>query len=416
MERLSSPEQLDQVMRVTSPRGWLALAAVALLLATGVVWGFFGTIPTKVAGQGILIKRGGVFEVVAVASGQLSSITVNVGDQVKRGQVVATISQPELADNIAAAKSQLRDLENQNRIVEKQGGEQLLLDLKALVREKANTLKTMGIRKKWIKSLEDRVAKEKTLLDKGLIGSESLLSGQDQLNQALSDQKNDENKVVALEAQVEDKRRQHIQEVAQSRQNLDQARDRLADLEDSSRLQSKIVSQADGRVLEVKLDQGRMIKAGQALLELEGTGSESAKLVAVGYFPPGDGKTISQGVKAQVLPGTVKAEEYGYMEGRVKAVSEFPATTQGMMRVLNNQELVQSLSQAGPPIEAEIELEPDAKTPSGYAWSSAQGPPVKVTSGTLAQVTVITREQAPISLVLPMLRKYLLGVGAGEPK
>ena len=33
LERLSSPEQLDQLMQVTSPKGWLALAGLGALLA-----------------------------------------------------------------------------------------------------------------------------------------------------------------------------------------------------------------------------------------------------------------------------------------------------------------------------------------------------------------------------------------------
>ena len=413
LERLSSPEQLDQVMRVTGSRSWLILAAVALLLIATLVWGFYGSIPSKAAGQGLLIKRGGLFEVVSVYSGQVAEVTVKVGDAVKQGQTVALISQPELDDQITQATAQLNDLENQHQIITVQGATQLTLELKALAREKANTEQTMATRRKWIESLRNRVAKEESLLKKGMIGSETLLEAQDRLNRALSDQKDDENKMAALEAQVEEKKQTQAQDVAQSRQSLDDAREKLTGLKDSKRLQSKVVCQQAGKVLEIKLDSGQMIKRGQALLEMEGLDAETAKLTAIGFFPPGDGKTITVGMKAQVLPETVKAEEYGFMEGRVKTASEFPATEQGMMRLLNNEELVKSLSRSGPPIQVEIELKADDKTPTGYAWSSAQGPPVKVTSGTVCQVTVITREQTPASLALPMFRKYVLGVGSG---
>jgi HlyD family secretion protein len=59
LERLSSPEQLDQLMQVTTPKGWLALIALAGLLVTAVILGFVGSIPVTVTGQCILLDGGG---------------------------------------------------------------------------------------------------------------------------------------------------------------------------------------------------------------------------------------------------------------------------------------------------------------------------------------------------------------------
>ncbi|HEX8363287.1 MAG TPA: hypothetical protein VF613_24420, partial [Longimicrobium sp.] len=89
LDRLSSPEQLDQVMRVTRPGGWIALAAIGALLLTALVWGIAGTISDKVSGQGILVKSGGVLEVVATTPGRVTDVSVSPGDEVTAGQVVA---------------------------------------------------------------------------------------------------------------------------------------------------------------------------------------------------------------------------------------------------------------------------------------------------------------------------------------
>lgn len=48
IDRVNSPEQLNEYIRVTSPGIWLILAAVVVLLVGVVVWGIFGTIETKV--------------------------------------------------------------------------------------------------------------------------------------------------------------------------------------------------------------------------------------------------------------------------------------------------------------------------------------------------------------------------------
>lgn len=52
LERLSSPEQLDERMQVVSPRGWLALAALGALLLAVVLWGCLGRIAVEVHARG----------------------------------------------------------------------------------------------------------------------------------------------------------------------------------------------------------------------------------------------------------------------------------------------------------------------------------------------------------------------------
>ena len=64
LERLRSPEQLDQLMHVTSSKAWLILLSLMLFVAGSVAWGFFGRVATRVGGEGILIKSGGVLDVV----------------------------------------------------------------------------------------------------------------------------------------------------------------------------------------------------------------------------------------------------------------------------------------------------------------------------------------------------------------
>ena len=50
MDKMSSPDELDRLMRVTHPKGWLALVAAT------VVWGVFGSVPIEVGGdKGVLL-------------------------------------------------------------------------------------------------------------------------------------------------------------------------------------------------------------------------------------------------------------------------------------------------------------------------------------------------------------------------
>ena len=49
VDRMSSPEQLNDYIKVTNPGVWMALAAIVILLVGVCVWGVFGTLETKLS-------------------------------------------------------------------------------------------------------------------------------------------------------------------------------------------------------------------------------------------------------------------------------------------------------------------------------------------------------------------------------
>lgn len=48
LQRVSSPEELNEYIRVTNPGIWLTLAAVIILLTGFIVWGVVGSLETRV--------------------------------------------------------------------------------------------------------------------------------------------------------------------------------------------------------------------------------------------------------------------------------------------------------------------------------------------------------------------------------
>ena len=107
LERLSSPEQLDVMLKVTNPMGWLALGALGLLLAAALAWSFLGRIPTKIPGRGLLVRGSGMKEIFAPRAGLVFDMRVKVGDKVEPGQVVATMRYGELESSMRAATAVL---------------------------------------------------------------------------------------------------------------------------------------------------------------------------------------------------------------------------------------------------------------------------------------------------------------------
>ena len=48
IDRVNSPEQLNEYIRVANPGVWLVLSAVVFLLIGVIIWGVFGTVETRI--------------------------------------------------------------------------------------------------------------------------------------------------------------------------------------------------------------------------------------------------------------------------------------------------------------------------------------------------------------------------------
>ena len=105
VDKISSPEQLTEYLKVTSPRMWIILAAVIMVLAAVVVWGFLGRMETVkevrvivTAGRARIVtldsselKRGMLLRI----DGQEFTIDGTVSDEFDRPVSLATVTLPD---------------------------------------------------------------------------------------------------------------------------------------------------------------------------------------------------------------------------------------------------------------------------------------------------------------------------------
>lgn len=404
LERLSSPEQLDQLMRVTDPRGWLALGALGALILAAVSWGFLGSIPTEALGEGILIRQGGVSTVVAIAEGQVEEVLVQVGDAIAKGQPVARIRQDVLSRQIKDSVARIEYLEQEYRELERYAEEQRRLRDRNQEQAKANLERALATVQRQQEILEERLTEDRRLLADGLITKQEVLDTEQQLNDAQDEADSLRLEIEKLELDRLEAEQNLLEQLeAQRSEQRDvefELREQRAKLEENRTVRAP----EEGRVLELTAGRGDLVSPGTAILSLE---VQSEELMAVLFIPASSGKQVSTGMDARVSPSNVKREEYGYILGEVAWVSEFPATSAGMMRLLSNEALVSRLMEEGPPIQVHVRLQRNAETPSGFAWSSSTGPDLQISSGTLATGSVIVREERPIHLVIPKAREAL---------
>ena len=80
LDRISSPDKLDDYLRVTRPGTFFLLAAIIILLAALLIWGAFGTLPTVIQSTAV-VKDG---ELVFYC-GTEKADDLSVGQEIKLG-------------------------------------------------------------------------------------------------------------------------------------------------------------------------------------------------------------------------------------------------------------------------------------------------------------------------------------------
>lgn len=94
-EKLSSPEKIDQLLVVMTPLGWVALLTLFALIVVFLIWVFAGKIPVTAEGKGIILSKAGVFNIDADKNGLISGVKVSYNQEVKKGEVLASLANNE---------------------------------------------------------------------------------------------------------------------------------------------------------------------------------------------------------------------------------------------------------------------------------------------------------------------------------
>lgn len=403
IERLSSPEQLETLIRVVTPSAWLALAPLLMLIALAAAWGWLGSIPVKVDGKCILLNPTGLADVVSAVAGRVIDMPVNVGDSLRQGQEIARVAQPELVDRIDKAQARLSELEAHARVVQTFAERGQSLSAQALTQSRANLNSQLQAATERARLAAERAAVQARLLADGLVTAQTVVASEQEKVQAQLEAENLRNQIKQLELRRLESEKLSRSEVAGVQAQISEARRALDSLLEARKQAASIVSPFDGRVVELKSGRGMLLAPGSAVLTVERAGATGG-MQAVVYLAAADGKKVARGMPGQIAPSTVRREEHGYMLARVTHVADYPATPQSMMLLLQNEALVRELAGAAPPIEVRAALQPAANR-SGYQWSSAAGAPVTITPGTLCQAQIVVDSQRPASLVIPILRK-----------
>jgi HlyD family secretion protein len=404
IERLSSPEQLDQLLKVNSARSWAALLAVLLVLSAALVWAFKGSIATTASGEGVIIRTGGVLNVVSSGSGVVAALNVKVGDRIRQNQVIALVAQPALVERIRATREAIAEAQRQRAVAAQIRSGSAKLQVEALHRQQQNAEREITVLEEQAKLVNEQIPAEAELLAKGLLTRQQTLATRQKLVEI-------EGRIAGLNA---DLKRYDSEQFAIENQPVEsdvEMQSRVAGLErelaglrKELEVEGNVVSPYSGEVIELRVAPGSAVTAGLPMLSIQ---PEVDQLDVPVYVPSAMAKQVRAGLEVQISPSTVRREEYGYLRGEVTSVADYPATPAALMRNFQNEPLVAALTSGGPVTELRVRLLADPATASGYRWSSPLGPHMKLSSGTFVSAQIVTRRQKPINLVLPSVKEML---------
>ena len=404
LDRLASPEQLDTLTRVTSPAGWLALSTIGLLIFMALIWGWFGTIPVIVRGEGMLMNRGGVMNVVTLGSGQVTEIVVRNNDYVTNGQVVARIAQPVALNELNNSRNELEELRLQHQKLLKFSGNDLRYHHDSLLAQESSILHSIKSQEKRTEFVMSQLESLQSLQEKGIIIPAQVEEKRQELNSLNEQIETNRIKLADIKIQEHAYDNRSSDAIRQSEFKINALERRIALMDKRLGFDSKVVSKVAGKVVEIKTATGTVVSVGTPVISVE---LEEKKLEAVIYVPESDGKKIRSGMAIAIVPSSVKKEESGSVLGLVTSISEYPATYAGILTVLGNEQLAQNLLKQGTPYMVHAELIPDSSSHSGYKWSSGRGPAISIHSGTVCNGEIIVEKNRPLHLIIPYLKKSL---------
>lgn len=284
LERLSSPERLDQLMKVVDPRAWLPLATMGSLVLVAAVWSVFGRLPLTVTGQGVLIQPRRVVQIQAPGEGQVLTLEIQSGDTVKKGQLIASIRQASIEKQLELERAKLAtlsrqkqdttqlqkqriDLEKANIIqqrealtrgLERETIEQDLREksLRVITQNRASLQKTLlnfeGLApelrsksltslaknrenlqqqltqiKELLPTLKERIESRRKLLDRNLITGDALLSAEQEYLNSLSQVSDLETRIKSLDVEETNTQGQYLKNL----NDIDQIKNQLQSLD-----------------------------------------------------------------------------------------------------------------------------------------------------------------------------------------
>ena len=370
------------------------------------LWSVTRSAPVTVPAQGILLSASGIIDVNAPDPGRIAEIRGQINQIVRAGDTVAVMSQAEAVDAFRTKELTLAGLRaERERLMTFQ--QQVNSSVQRLNADRAaGQAARIASLSQRAESLGDLERNTRDLREKGYALNARLLAVTQDLDHTRDELRNVRSQSGQMANEEGSLATRDAREllgvdlrIAGVERELDVLNGRLS-------RSTLITAPQDGRIVELTATVNEVVAAGRPVMRMLPAGGPET-LQGVLFVPAEAGKRVRPGMTVQVVPANARLQRDGYMRARVLAVSDLPATREGMLRVLKNEALVQQLSAKGPPYEVTVALERDPASATGFAWSTGRGLPTPPESGTTVDAKLVVERVPVIEFVLPRLATIL---------
>lgn len=408
VDSASSPESINRVAPIASPRLWILVAGASAVIVAFSAWAFFGTIPLMVRGMGILIEGSMVVAAEAPADGRIGDLQVKPGDRVVQGQVLAVVANPLLeAQKIDAQNAAARLREQDASLTAAEDVATAAITASINVREsecRRRIDRAAAIAVDFSKAVEVK----RDLVRQGLLAESELLAIANstfEIERTLSDARSELLRIDADRSSVIIQRQQDQQRRDNLIADADALVRQLAARMDSER---NVIAPRPGKIVQLTRAPGDVVLRGGTVAIISDAGD--GRLRCYAFFPLTEGKRVRKDMHAHVEPSIADRERFGVISAAVSAIEPVIGTRETFLRIINSPEVAQDIERRyGGTVSAVIDLQLNPDSPTGLRWTGGTGYPRPLTPGTLCDVDVVTEDVAPISLLVPWIKQAFGG-------
>jgi HlyD family secretion protein len=399
IEHYSNASQFEQTFLPIRYKKWIIRGSLTLLLIGALIWFFFGTLPIEAQGVGIAVNIEGLSNVETSFNGVVKGLNVGVGESVQQGDLLAVLSNPEIEARLNMTLQTIENLQKRIDHLREEVEKEKTAEKKAISEEIAAANYKIQVLEKEIPVLQADVYNKEDLAARGLFDSQSLQESKELLWSKQTDLEKTKANLFHLHFLLKKGYRQ--QEIDSLQEML------LTAMQEKSLYEAQlnyknIYSPVSGVILEWFIHPNKYVAAGDLIARLEIHTTEKSRQVFYGYLPVEIGRKVRLNAEVAIELTTVKQQEYGAILGNIISISPYAISPESLTRLINNPALIQHfMQQHAAVIEVVIEPQLDPSTISGYRWTSGEGPPIQLTSGTLCTFKGLVEEVRPYLYVIP---------------
>lgn len=371
VERLQESMRESPMLTVEKLSYWIILFCILGILAAFILWGVLGKIPTEITGRSVAISSNGVYLISSPSEGTLSKLYVTQGDKIREGEELALFNAPKLRSILSSMESTKYKIEQLNQ--------------QSLLLQKALSINISLYKKGLIAKMVIDQSRS-NVMDKGIEieGAKSELSNSfSSLEEnAFVDQKKFAFFKTLLAAPIE------VIDFPQILEDL-----------------STFLSPSDGQILEILAAPGDVLKENTPLFWVERPSEKGHPLVFYGTVDSAISRRLREGMKVIIGPANVNPDVHGAIIGKIEDISLYPVSAEELKDTIGNEQIVSYLLESRKAmIQISVLPELDPETVSGFKWTSKEGPPYQIPTGTMANFRIIVDEQSPISYLIHLFR------------